>query len=269
MSQERNPCARPPEVDWDFSKAIIYPVIINQLQPQIGFGWTVRTIAFIMLGTSVITLPFMRQRIPAPAVRKPFDLAAFKERPYLFANFGVFFGFMGIYIPFFYSEIYAKSVCKASDNIAFYLLAIINGGSVLGLLVPNFLADRTGPLNMQIVFGLVAAILAFCWISIRNTGGIIAFAILYGFFSGTFVSLAGPIMVSLSPNYATVGTRMGMALGSSGVGLLIGSPIAGAILRNHGWSGLQAWCGALLTLSYLSMLSARLAKVGYSWNAVA
>ena len=249
--------------------AIIYPVVFTRLQPRIGFPWSVRTLAFIMLFTSSVTLPFMRQRLPAPAIRKTFDLAAFKERPYLFANFGVFFGFMGIYVPFFYAEIYARSVCRTSDHIAFYLLAIINAGSVFGRLIPNFLADKTGPLNMQIGFGSAAAVLAFCWIGVRDTPGIIVWCVLYGFFSGTFVSLAGPIVVTLSPDHGTIGTRMGMALGSSGLGLLIGSPIAGAILSRRGWPGLQIWCGALLVMSALSMLSARVAKVGRSWSTVA
>lgn len=176
---------------------------------------------------------------------------------------------MGVYIPFFYAEIYAQSICHTSDHIAFHLLAIINTGSVFGRLIPNFLADKTGPLNMQIGFGCVAVVLAFCWIGIRNTGGIIVWGVLYGVFSGTFVSLAGPIIVSLSPDHGTIGTRMGMALGSSGMGLLVGSPIAGAILRSHGWPGLQAWCGALLILSDLCMLSARVAKAGPSWSAIA
>ena len=250
------------------SGAVIYPVVFSQFQPRIGFPWTIRTLAFIMLFTSAISLPFMRQRLPAHAIRKPFDLAAFKERPYLFANCGVFFGFMGIYVPFFYAEIYAQSVCHTSDHVAFYLLAIINTGSIFGRLIPNFLADKTGPLNMQIGFGCVAAVLAFCWIGVRDSAGIVVWCVLYGFFSGTFVSLAGPIMVSLSPDHGTVGTRMGMALGSSGMGLLVGSPIAGTILRSHGWSGLQAWCGVLLILSNLCMLSARVAKVGHFWSAV-
>ena len=67
--------------------AVIYPIIIRQLQPRIGFGWAVRTIAFIMLSSSIISLPFMRHRIPAAAVRKMSDLAALKEKPYLFCMF--------------------------------------------------------------------------------------------------------------------------------------------------------------------------------------
>ena len=222
-----------------------------------------------MLSSSMVSLPFMRHRVPAAAVRKMFDLAALKEKPYLFCMFGVFFGFMGIYIPFFYDEIYATDVCNSPGNITFYLLSIINTGSIFGRLIPNFLADKTGPLNMHILFAFTAALLIFCWIAIRNTPGIVAFSVLYGFFSGTFVSLPGPIVVSLSPNHGTVGTRMGMGLGFSGLGLLVGSPIAGAILRNHGWAGLQAWSGGLVSISALCMLASRITKAGWSLKGIA
>lgn len=114
-----------------------------------------------MLISSALSLPFIRQRLPAYTIRKPFDLAALKARPYLFANRGVFFGFMCIYILFFYAEIYAQSVCHTLNNLAFYPLAIINTGSVFGRLITNSLADKTGPLNIQIGFGCVAAVLAF------------------------------------------------------------------------------------------------------------
>ena len=176
---------------------------------------------------------------------------------------------MVIYIPFFYDEIYAKQVCNTSDHIALYLLSIINAGSIFGRLIPSFLADKTVPLNMQILFAFTAALLVFCWIAIKDTQGIIVFSVLYGFFSGAFVSLPGPIVVSLSPDHGTVGKRMGMALGYSGLGLLIGFPIAGIILRNHGWPGLQAWSGVLVTVSATFMLASRIAKVGSSFKAIA
>lgn len=69
--------------------------------------------------------------------------------------------------------------------------------------------------------------------------------------------------MSLSPNLATIGIQLGMLFFIGGLGLLVGEPIAGAILRGHGgWVGLQVWCGALLAMSGIFSLSARIAKVG-------
>lgn len=216
-----------------------------------------------MLATSVVSLVSMKQRVPAPARRDLIDLAAFKDIPYLLFNLGVFFGFMGIYVVFFYVQLYALEVCDTNINLTFYLLSIINAASVLGRIIPNIIADVIGPLNIQVPLAFVVALLAFCWIAIKSTAGIIAFCILYGLFSGTFVSLPGPTVVSLSPDLSTLGTRMGMTFAFTGFGLLIGTPVAGVILiGERSWVGVQVWCGLSVTISGICMLAARITKVG-------
>ena len=150
-------------------------------------------------------------------------------------------------------------------HLAFYLLALINAASSLGRILPNFAADYVGTLNMQTEFALALAVLSLSLIAIENVSGILAFCVLSGFFTGTFVSLRAPTVASLSKDVATLGARMSMAFMAAGVGTLVGSPIAGAILATEGeknWTVLQVWSGGLLVLSALSMLGARIAKVG-------
>ena len=249
---------------------VIYPIVFRQLEPTIGFPWTTRVIAFIMLATSIITVPFIKQRVPSTSLRRVYDSSSFRDLPYLLFCIGIFFGFMGIYIAFFYVELYAIEVCDMSASLATYVLAVVNAGSFFGRLLPNRLADMVGPLNVHIPFAIIASLLAFCWIAIRNTSGLLVFCAFYGFFSGTFVSLPGPIVYGLSSDMNTVGTRLGMAMGFSGVGLWIGNPIAGAILRSGGgWVGLQAWAGTLIAVSAGCMAGARWAKFGGALRTVA
>ena len=255
--------------DLTFTGGVIYPLVFRQLQPSIGFPWATRVIAFIMLATSIITVPFIKQRVPSTSLRKVYDTASFRDLPYLLFCLGIFFGFMGIYIAFFYVELYATQVCAMSASLATYILAVVNAGSFFGRLLPNRLADMIGPLNVHIPFAFIASLLALCWIAIRNTPGLLVFCALYGFFSGTFVSLPGPIVYGLSSDMSTVGTRLGMAMAFSGVGLLIGNPIAGAILRGGGsWVGLQAWAGTLIAVSAAFMMGTRWTKFGGSLSVV-
>ena len=93
--------------------------------------------------------------------------------------------------------------------------------------------------------GLVTAILAFAWLGITNAPGFWVFCVLYGFFSGAIVSLPPTVIATLSPDMSLVGTRMGMSFTAAGLGLLIGNPIAGAILnvpkgRFHGAKAFSA-----------------------------
>ena len=243
---------------------IIFPMIFRQLEPTMGFGWTTRIIAFIMLGVSIIPIAGMKPRVPSTQLRLIFDVALFRDTPHLLFCAAEFFGFMGIYIAFFYVQLYALSKCNTSPNVAALLLPIVNAGSFFGHLVPNYLSVKfTGPMNMQIPFAFTTAILAFVWIAVRSTVGVIIFSVFYGFTSGASVSLGGPICFNLSSDLGTIGTRLGMLTGVCGVGLLIGNPIAGRILDNGSWLDLQIWAGVLLLVSWCFQVAARVAARGW------
>ena len=190
------------------------------------------------------------------------DLAAFRNIPYTLFNIGAFFSFMGIFILFFYIPLYALDVCSTDIDLAFYLLPIINTSAIFGRLIPNFIADKAGPLNIEIFLAWITAVLAFSWIAVQSTAGVVVLCVFYGFFSGPLISIAGPAVFSLTPNLSILGTRLGMTFTFIGLGVLIGTPVAGAILREGGWIGLQCWCGAVLATSGFFMLAARITKVG-------
>ena len=75
---------------------VIYPIIFRQLQPSIGFGWTTRVIAFVMLGTSIAPLIVMRMRFVPPAVRRMFEPTAWREPPYVLWTFAITMGLLGL-----------------------------------------------------------------------------------------------------------------------------------------------------------------------------
>lgn len=176
---------------------------------------------------------------------------------------GMLFAYMGIYISFFYIELYALSKCGMKLNLASYLLTVTAAGSMFGRLVPTYLADNyVGPMNLHAASAIAAAILAFCWIQIESAAGIIVFGVVYGFLSGSLVSLGGPVVFNLADDLQTVGTCLGMITGMCGTGLLVGNPIAGAILDHGGWIGLQAWTGSLLLAAGMIILWARIARFG-------
>jgi MFS family permease len=151
-----------------------------------------------------------------------------------------------------------------SIDDAFYLLPILNAGSIFGRLLPNFAVDKTGPLNMFVPSILVASILCFAWMGVKNTAGVVVFSFLYGIASGLILTLPAISIISLSPNLGVVGTRMGMAFAVSSLGMLIGTPIAGAIVKS-GWTALQVYSGAVLIFSASFMLAARVWKVGFGF----
>lgn len=219
-----------------------------------------------MLGTSIVTVAGIRQRKEPPLKRrKVYDVESFRDAPFMCFCLSLCFGFMGLYVLYFYVELYAMQECHMGETLAPYTIAMANAGAALGRLGPNYLADRTGPLNFYIPFIFVTGLLAFCWMAVHNSAGLMIFSVVYGFFSASLVSLIGPITVEISTKTSDViGTRLGMALAFGGVGLLIGSPIAGALLTSHGWVGQQAWAGSLVMASGTCLFCVRGLKYGWT-----
>lgn len=240
---------------------IIYPVVFSHLQKQIGFPWATRVLGFIAFGTLSISVIVMRALILPASKRALWDKTAIKEKPYVLFAVASFFAFMGLYIPFFYLPNYALHV--ASDTItpefAAYLIAILNGASTFGRVIPNYLADRVGPLSVIGPCAFFSAILGLAWIGITNKDGIIALSVAYGFFSGSFVSLPPSSIVSMSPNMNIVGTRLGMVFATAGFGILVGNPVAGAILgpEKTNFLGLQVFCGVSVMVAAILIGVAR------------
>jgi MFS family permease len=113
---------------------------------------------------------------------------------------------------------------------------------------------------MIVPCGFAAGVIIFGLIGTQTVTAIIIISILYGFFSGTFVSLPPACFVLLSPNRGLIGTRMGMGFAIISIGGLIGTPIAGVILNANGWVAVWAYAGATATAGSLLMGASRMVR---------
>ena len=128
----------------------------------------------------------------------------------------------------------------------------------------NFFADKTGIINMLVPTSILTGVLALIWIGIKNEAGLIVFAVLYGACSGLILSLMPTGFPSMVMDMKKIGTNLGMAFMIDSIGVLIGTPISGAILRHSGsYTGLQAFGGSIVILSGILLGVARVAKVGF------
>ncbi|KAI4208649.1 MAG: hypothetical protein LQ349_009689, partial [Xanthoria aureola] len=180
---------------------VIYPIVFRELQPTIGFPWATRIIAFMALFLLCISFAIMRTRTaPPPKARALLDLSAFREAAFNIFSLALFLSFVGLYFPFFYVSIYGSRITGLADEVSFYLLPVLNAGSIFGRIVPGLVADKVGSLNTIIPCAVIAAVLAFAWLGITNAPGLWVFSVLYGFFSGAIVSLPPTIVALISPD---------------------------------------------------------------------
>lgn len=211
----------------------IYPIVFRRLQPAIGFPWAVRVIAFIAMGCLLGSMSVMKNRLPPSGhARKLVDLAAFKNVPYSVFTAGLFFVFVGVYVPIYDVVVDTHIGSHVNEDLSFYILSILNAGSAFGRVIPGQLADRFGCMEVIIACTATSAVFAYGWIGIHSLGGSIAFAAVYGFASGAVVSVQASVVASLVPDVRYIGTWMGMSLFVAGLGILIGSPIAGVLVKS-------------------------------------
>lgn len=199
----------------------------------------------------------MRVRIHPSRTRAIFDPSAFHTPPFPLFVLGGLLSFLGIYAPYFYIQLFSLRRAIVPPTLATYLLAILNAGSTLGRILPNALADRIGPLNTIAPVALLTGALSFALLGVSSRAAIIVFVLLYGFASGALMSLPPTVVVSLTPDRSRTGTRMGMCLMCVGVGVLVGTPIAGSVLTRYGFEEVWILAGSVGVVGAVVMWLAR------------
>jgi len=244
---------------------VIFPIMLNRLfYDSTGYKWGMRAAAFLVLGLLIIANLIMKTRLPSRKDRPMHIRKMLTDVPYLLCAAGAFFVVWGLFFPIFYIQLFSVDH-GVPQSIAFYSIPILNAASLFGRTIPNFLADTYGVFNIIIPMSFVSGILIFAMFGAGSLGGMLVFAILYGFFSGGFISLISPAFASFSTSQDEVGTRMGIALFVMGFALLTGTPITGALLQppQYEWfkaiifSGVVVFTGTGLLVTSRAMMAKR------------
>lgn len=238
---------------------IIFPIMLNRLfQSSVGFEWGARASAFVVLGLLIMANLLMSDN---PAVKgggeKPVLKNILTDIPFMLSSFGVFVITWGIFFPYFYVQLFAV-LHGVDPSIAFYSLAIMNAAGLPGRVLPGILADRFGPFNIIVPVLLVNAALIFALFGVSAEGGIVAFVVFYGAFSGAFMTLWAPCAAALAVHPNEVGIRFGVGYFMSAFGTLIGAPIDGALLgKSFLWSKPIIFSGVSVFVGFVCFATAR------------
>ncbi|KAI1203666.1 putative MFS monocarboxylate transporter [Nemania serpens] len=209
---------------------IVYPIMFRFLVPQIGFPWTVRSIGFVVFGLYLISYLVLVRPQAKKAGRRSFDRTAFVDGPFMTLCVASLFSAIAFYIPLLYLPLFTEIRIPSIDpNLTLDLLPILNGASVVSRLLAGFAAAIFGPTETITVSLIFGSILLFSWIAVDTIAGTVVWSVFWGMISGILVSLPGAFIPLFCPSLSVLGTRSGMYWIWVGLGILIGSPIAGAI----------------------------------------
>ena len=107
---------------------VIFPIMIGRMVPTVGYGWTIRTAAFIILALQMVAIFTVRSRTkPVPKKMPVGRLAApFTELPFVLMLVGFFLLTYGIFIPITYLAVQASQEAHMSEAMAQYTVSIFN-----------------------------------------------------------------------------------------------------------------------------------------------
>ena len=135
---------------------VIWPIACDQLLHKDGlsFSWTIRIVGFTMIPLLFIVVLIVRlpatvdvkgdnnhDSTPRPSDKPPIDRRELRKDiakpPFVLLCIGLFLAYLGFIGPFFFIPTYATHL-GMSQELAFYLVSILNAASFFGRILPGF-----------------------------------------------------------------------------------------------------------------------------------
>lgn len=211
----------------------MFPIMLEKLAPKIGFPWASRAIGLVTLVLLLVGCVLVRGQPNAkksdqsdpehgekedtrqgPELKDEIqkqkrkekiksllpDLTILKSPLLALTTAGVFFIEWGFFIPLEYITSYALAH-DISPSLAYLMVVFLNAGSFPGRWIPGILADRVGRFNMLIATNMLSlvAVLGVWMPADGNVAATVVFSVLFGFASGSNISLVPVCVGELCP----------------------------------------------------------------------
>ncbi len=248
--------------------------MLSSLFTFASFAWATRTLGFIFIFLLIIANALVRSRLPRKPVNKSNLLpqpTIFKNQTFLILAIALFLIEWGL----FAAQSYLVSFALANGlrpTLSYQLISIMNAGSFFGRWAPGLLADKIGRFNtMILMIALCLVTTVGLWLpaalivsSSSKEGLLICFALLFGFASGSNITLA-PVSVGQLCRTEDYGRYFATSYTVVGIGSLVGIPIAGEILSRDGgnYLGLIAFCATSYASGLVFFIWVRIRVVGW------
>ncbi|KAF9583957.1 hypothetical protein BGW38_008025 [Lunasporangiospora selenospora] len=211
----------------------IVPALIN----AVDIYWTLRIFAifhFVCTAFAALVMRAPRQLSGPPAKPRTevMNLAIMRDPGFLLWFLSAaLFGFAYV-VPFAYLPSYAKDVIGLDPNIqGGQLLAIMSGANAVGRIIIGFAGDRLGAIRIASFSFIAAGGSCFIWMFAQTHGALIAFSIVYGFFSGAFFTLVASITANIV-GLSDLGSGLTVIFLTNTPGNLFTLPIAGKLFES-------------------------------------
>ncbi|KAK9720537.1 hypothetical protein K7432_004081 [Basidiobolus ranarum] len=242
--------------------------LTRKLIDIIGVEWTLRAVgvgAFIVLA---LAIPLLRSRLAPPPRSNFFNMELLTNKYFQVLFSGGLVVSLGYLIPFFYIPSYAVNQGLASSDGAL-IIGIVNATGAVGRIAVGSIADKVGRVNMIFICVLVASLDVLIFWNLAHTfGTILSFGMIYSFFAGGYIGLI-PVVTAELFGISGIATSTGLVYASTGIGYLIGVPVAGAILDSTApttnYKGTILFGGFSMLVAAALLFTLRVLKYGFRY----
>lgn len=241
---------------------IVYPFVLNVALSNVGFQWTLRIWAFIIIFIGGFSTLFLRPRIPPTrrstsnqsasngdspstnvtqgksrsknaknALKKTLKSLSFGKCPLFVLNaLATFVVSMGFFAVSFYLAVYCRSLGLTSGTST-GIVAAFNAAALTGEIIVGHACDRFPYPSIIFLIGAIASSSAFLLFGLaQSLVGVIFFVLLFGMAAGSYCSIWTPAAYDISRlyNMQTANVLLGLTI-PRGLASAIGPLIAAAL----------------------------------------
>lgn len=169
---------------------IVFPLLLGKLLhgTDIGFRWSQLIVALLVLAVLLGCTCFNSKTNAGRRAGPLILLSAFKIPVYTLQVCAMVFLFLGVFTPYVFVAEYGVRNGML-EELATYIFAIMNAGSLLGRTLGGAASLFLGPFNVMVLAAFLAAISLFSWLVITSTTALVIFAAAYGALSGVLIGI--------------------------------------------------------------------------------
>ena len=250
---------------------VVIPLILRATLPKYGYQWSIRILGFVFTGCLVIGNILMKPRLPpSPEAKKQsiFSLRLFGDPRFSFLTVSVFgveivlFGALGI-LP-----TYASISTDFPPDTGFYLIAVMNGVSCFGRILPGYVSDIIGRFNVfMIMIAVTLLLMLVIWLPFGHTSlaALYLFVALFGFGTGSWMALT-PACIGQLCEADNFGRYYGTLYFVASLATLVCIPISGELVESVGPQVMVGFMCVVLAVSLITFILSRWACLGWRWT---
>lgn len=169
---------------------IVFPLLLGKLLhgTDIGFRWSQRIVAVLVLAVLLGCTCFHSKTEAGRRSGPLILLSAFRIPVYTLQVCAMVFLFLGVFTPYVFVAEYGVRN-GLPEELATYMFAIMNAGSLVGRTLGGAASLHLGPFNVMVLAAFLASISLFSWLGITSTPALVVFAAAYGALSGVLIGI--------------------------------------------------------------------------------